>query len=75
LGESQRAAIQKTLLLPSVSAEGWIGQAVALVVIYRWYAPQLVDKFGLAYPQALETAVWQQLASELADWPLTITTE
>ncbi len=75
LGESQRAAIQKTLLLPSVSPEGWIGQAVALVVIYRWYAPQLVEKFGLPYPQTLETEVWQQLASELVDWPLTITTE
>lgn len=75
LGESQRAAIQKTLLLPSVSTEGWIGQAVALVVIYRWYAPQLVDKFGLAYPHALEAAVWRHLQHELAEWPLTVETE
>lgn len=75
LGESQRAAIQKTLLLPTISAESWIGQAVALVVIYRWYAPQLVERYQLTYPQALEAAVWQHLQQELADWPLTVTTE
>lgn len=74
LGASQRAALQKTLLLPSVSAESLIGQAVALVVIYRWYAPQLVEKFNLVYPQALEEEVWQQLQQGLPDWPLTVTT-
>jgi hypothetical protein len=74
LGESQRAAIQKTLLLPNISAESLIGQAVALVVIYRWYAPQLVEKFNLAYPQTLEAEVWQQLQQRLPDWPLTVTT-
>ncbi len=38
-----RAAIEKTLLAPGAGAESWIGQAVALVVIYRWYAPQLAE--------------------------------
>ena len=56
LGASQRAAIEKTLLAPAVAGESWIGQAVALVVIYRWYAPQLVEKHSLAYPQAAEDA-------------------
>ena len=46
LSANQRAALEKTLLMPTVDhaewAEAWIGQAVSLVVIYRWYAPQLV---------------------------------
>ncbi len=50
-------------------------RAVALVVIYRWYAPQLVEQYKLAYPQALEAEVWRQLQHELPDWPLTVTTE
>ena len=75
LSASQRAALEKTLVAPSVSAESWLGRAVALVVIYRWYAPQLVEKFALAYPQALEAEVWQLLQRELPDWPLTITTD
>jgi hypothetical protein len=74
LGESQRAALQKTLILPAVSSEDWIGRAVALVVIYRWYAPQLVEKLALAYPQALEDATLALVQRELADWPLAITT-
>jgi hypothetical protein len=75
LGESQRAALQRTLLLPEVSAESWIGRAVALVVIYRWYAPQLTDKFALAYPQALEEETLAHLQRHLPDWPLAITTD
>jgi hypothetical protein len=75
LSESQRAAIQKTLLLTEVSAESWIGRAVALVVIYRWYAPQLVAKFGLPYPHAAEAAALAHLQQSLPDWPLTITTD
>ncbi len=75
LGASQRAAIEKTLVAPEVSADSWIGRAVALVVIYRWYAPQLVEKYNLTYPQALEAEVWAHLQTELADWPLTVTTE
>jgi len=75
LGASQRAAIEKTLVAPEVSADSWIGRAVALVVIYRWYAPQLVEKYNLTYPQALEAEVWAHLQNELEDWPLTVTTE
>jgi hypothetical protein len=74
LSPSQRATLQKTLLLPEVSTEAWIGCAVALVVIYRWYAPQLVQRFGLAYPQQLEDETLTFLQQRLADWPLSITT-
>jgi hypothetical protein len=75
LSASQRAALEKTLVVPTVSAESWIGRAVALVVIYRWYAPQLVEKFDLAYPQALETQVWAHLQQCIPDWPLSVTTD
>ena len=75
LSASQRTALEKTLVAPTVSMESWLGRAVALVVIYRWYAPQLVEKFALTYPQALEAEVWQLLQRELPDWPLTITTD
>lgn len=75
LSASQRAALEKTLVTPDVSDESWIGRAVALVVIYRWYAPQLVETFSLAYPQPLEEEVWSRLQRELPDWPLTITTD
>ena len=74
LGESQRLALEKTLITPAVSGDGWVGRAVALVVIYRWYAPQLVEKHGLTYPQLLEADVWQQLRRTLPEWPLSITT-
>lgn len=74
LGTSQRAAIERTLLLPEVSGEAWIGQAVALTVIYRWYAPQLVAAYAAAYPQAAETAALAVLQT-LPDWPLAITTD
>lgn len=74
LSESQRTAIEKTLLTPDIRAESWIGQAVALVVIYRWYAPQLVEKFALVYPQELEETTLTQL-QELPDWPLSIITD
>lgn len=74
LGESQRTALQKTLLLSAVTVEDWIGRAVALVVIYRWYAPQLVEKFGLVYPHQVEVEVLAHLQQALADWPLAITT-
>lgn len=75
LSEQQRAAIEKTMILPVASIEGWIGRAVALLVIYRWYAPQLAAKFNLTYPQTLEEEVWRKLQSELPDWPLTVTTD
>jgi hypothetical protein len=41
LSENQRAALERTLLAPQISAETWVGQAVSLVVIYRWYAPSV----------------------------------
>ena len=75
LGASQRAAMEKTLLLPSVTAETWIGQAVALVVIYRWYAPQLVAAFSLIYDDRLEADTLSRLYAELPDWPGAITTD
>ncbi|MBK8049906.1 MAG: hypothetical protein IPK16_24065 [Anaerolineales bacterium] len=74
LGPSQRAAIEKTLVAPSVSAEAWIGQAVSLVVIYRWYAPQLVERFGLHYPADAETEALGRMRTLLPDWPQSITT-
>lgn len=74
LGESQRSAIEKTLLAPAAGGESWIGQAVALVVIYRWYAPQLVEKYGLVYPQAAEKAALDHLNC-LPGWPRSIMTE
>jgi hypothetical protein len=74
LSESQRVAIEKTLLTPAIREESWIGQAVALIVIYRWYAPQLVEKFALVYPQALEEAALMDL-QHLPGWPLSITTD
>jgi hypothetical protein len=75
LGTSQRAAMEKTLLLPSVTAESWIGQAVSLVVIYRWYAPQLVAAFTLDYDEGLEAGTLALLQAELSDWPSAITTD
>ena len=75
LGTSQRAAIEKTLSAPAVAAESWIGQAVALVVIYRWYAPQLVAAHGLVYDQTLEAGTLAHLQAELPDWPGAITTD
>lgn len=75
LGPSQRAAIEKTLAAPQVDARAWIGQAVSLVVIYRWYAPQLVEKFGLAYPAQVESTALERVGRFLPDWPLTITSE
>lgn len=75
LGDSQRAAINSTLSLPETSRESYVAQAVALVVIYRWYAPQLIARYNLTYPGELERAVWQQLRESLFDWPATITTD
>lgn len=74
LSAEQRAAIEKTLLTASVSNESWVGQAVALVVIYHWYAPQLTARYALTYPQAAEDAALAQLRC-LPDWPLVITTD
>jgi hypothetical protein len=79
LSANQRAALEKTLLMPTVDpaewAESWIGQAVSLVVIYRWYAPQLVAKHKLRYPHTEEKAAWDALIAKLPTWPRQITTE
>jgi hypothetical protein len=79
LSANQRVALEKTLLLPSVNhasvADHWIGQAVSLVVIYRWYAPQLVAKHHLRYPAAEEEAAWASLTTALPTWPQRVTTE
>ena len=74
LGASQRAAIERTLVAPTPHAESWIAQAVALVVIYRWYAPQLVEAFALEHPHELEQDVWRRLVHDLPDWPTSIST-
>ena len=79
LSANQRAALEKTLLLPNVDpdnwTDGWIGQAVSLVVIYRWYAPQLVAKHSLRYPRDGEQNAWDALTAKLPTWPHQITTE
>jgi hypothetical protein len=79
LSASQRAALEKTLLQPNTDngsmSEVWIAQAVALVVIYRWYAPQLVAKYGLTYPHEEEKAAWYTLVTSLPTWPQQVTTE
>ncbi len=75
LGDSQRAALEKTLVLPRTDTASIMGQAVALVVIYRWYAPQLVAALGGVYPADLEQATWTALTAALPDWPHTVTTD
>ncbi len=75
LSAAQRAALEKTLAAPSPDPATWVGQAVALVVIYRWYAPQLATRYGLAYPAAAEAAAWAALTQALPEWPQAITTE
>ena len=81
LGPAQREAFEKSLGIrqsgrqerPSGGAR-WIGQAVALVVLYRWYAPQIVEKYSLAYPQLAEDSVLALLSLELENWPERIST-
>jgi hypothetical protein len=79
LSASQRSALEKTLLMPLVDREqwedAWIAQAVSMVVIYRWYAPQLVKKHALRYPHAQEQSAWQTLVKNLPTWPRQVTTE
>ena len=82
LGQAQREAFEKSLgLRRSVqqrmaeNCANWIGQAVALVVLYRWYGPQLAKNYSLPYPQAAENTVLALLSAELENWPARITTE
>lgn len=74
LGDSQQEAFEKTLLTKSVGRTAWIGQAVALVVLYRWYAPQLATLYDLIYPTELEETVLALLDRDVADWPAQIKT-
>lgn len=75
LGPSQRDALEKTLVCPSPSPDAWIAQAVALIVIYRWYAPQLREHIPQeAEPTRLEETVLALLAAEIDGWPARITT-
>jgi hypothetical protein len=75
LSKSQRAAIEKTLLTPTVGADSWLGQAVALVVICRWYTPQLAAAYHVPAPDAIEQETLALLHASLPDWPATITTD
>ena len=81
LGQAQREAFERTLgysQLTRRSSAGtgfnWIGQAVSLVVLYRWYAPQLAERHSLPYPQHTEETVLTLLSAELENWPSNITT-
>ncbi|MDE0198561.1 MAG: hypothetical protein OXK78_10225 [Caldilineaceae bacterium] len=81
LGPAQREAFERSMgLQPSGRQKSvgdgatWVGQAVALVVLYRWYAPQLAQKHSLRYPQKAENAVLALLSTELQNWPASIST-
>jgi predicted nucleotidyltransferase len=81
LGPAQRDAFEKSLgyrlgTPGSGTATGfnWIGQAVSLVVLYRWYAPQLVQRHSLPYPKNAEETVLALLSAELENWPSNIAT-
>lgn len=75
LSDSQRAVLERTLVAPSQSGETWLARAVALTVIYRWYAPQIAEQFGVQTPDALEAEVLAGLVARLPDWPTVIETE
>jgi hypothetical protein len=75
LGESQRAALVKTLRVLTPGRSAWIGGAVSLLVIYRWYAPQLVERYGLSYPQELENMTLAEIAARLPEWPVEVRTD
>lgn len=81
LGQAQREAFESTLGYGQVSRHSgagagfnWVGQAVSLVVLYRWYAPQLADRHSLPYPERAEELVLTLLSAELENWPSNITT-
>lgn len=81
LGPAQREAFERSLGLRRLGRQKgagggakWIGQAVALVVLYRWYAPQLAEKHSLPYPHVAENTVLALLSAELKNWPASIST-
>ena len=73
LGSAQRDAFEKTLRHSANETESWIGQAVALIVLYHWYAPQLAELYSLDYPTRLEESVLALLSVEVPGWPAHIT--
>lgn len=85
LGDSQRAALEKTLILPPAPPQSdnpvmdmrnhAVAQALALVVIYQWYAPQLAQKYAITVPMQLEQDTLAHLAANIPIWPKQITTD
>jgi hypothetical protein len=76
LGESQRAALEKTLFATGTNLRDiLVSQTVALVVIYQWYAPQLVHKYGVQTPNELAADTLAQLHQSVPSWPLSITSD
>lgn len=81
LGPAQREAFERSLGLRQTGRQklaggsaNWIGQAVALVVLYRWYAPQIVERYSLVYPRMAEDTTLGLLGVELENWPAYIST-
>ena len=80
LGPKQLRAFEKSLGMGRSNSEAalrksaWIGQAVALIVLYRWYAPQLCDIHCERYPQQAEDTVLALLRAEVDGWPAVIET-
>lgn len=81
LGPAQLEAFENSMGLSqtvprqeAIQGQNWVGQAVSLVVLYRWYAPQLVERHGTHYPQTAEEAVLALLSAELENWPAQIST-
>ena len=81
LGGAQREAFESSLGTNqfvsgsrAVNSSGWIGQAVALIVLYRWYAPQLAEIYATPYPYQVEETVLGFLRAEIDGWPAQITT-
>lgn len=75
LGASQRTVLERTLVAPNAAPETWVARAVALTVIQSWYAPQIVERFGVEPPTALAAAVQARLAAALPTWPLNISSD
>ena len=80
LGPKQLRAFEKSLDLGRTSSgagsskSSWIGQAVALIVLYHWYAPQLCEILCAAYPQQAEETVLAMLRAQIDGWPAVIET-
>lgn len=80
LGPKQQHAFEKSLGIGRSNSEAalrksaWIGQAVALIVLYRWYAPQLCEIHCEPYPQQAEDTVLALLRAQVDGWPAVIET-